>query len=504
LGASLFIIRLSGLRPDAATAPYSLVAAAGASMLVRIDGSNPKRIWLGTDPATTATIRPNSFFIPYEPAARLSSNGVFWFFNNKDLTDNTINPFSWKTYTNTNIQPNVTYNTEKLQITLNSYPGLGGEIPPTRPAPFITLSRWTEKTRSRFETRFLPLGVDDNTTNWRPWQTIQPQNATNNPTTWDAHYEQARYLGSDADNIRFRAVRLDDSGDRSFAQAIGGYPLCFRMAEVRTTLVTPDASGSFDDLNTCGPFDLRQRITIPPATLTIDFAMLPAQPPATQRFGMAQSSFPSGTNFLEGNAVQSYQWRYQTGWYDPETMLTNTSAWTDLPETGASVPSLELPSPGVILIMHAQARVALPAQSALAQSGCAAYTIDGRTSLDLNYQRALQRVAATQSVGSTASDGTAGAAVGTAPFGITCAPNPVSDVVTVQYQLSEESTTTCEIIDALQRVVARPIQQQQAAGLYACSIPLARMVSGMYTVRVTTTTASGARQQATKSIQIIH
>jgi large repetitive protein len=83
------------------------------------------------------------------------------------------------------------------------------------------------------------------------------------------------------------------------------------------------------------------------------------------------------------------------------------------------------------------------------------------------------------------------------PFSIvTCSPNPANDALTVRYELTEESTTTCEIMDVLQRV-------RREAGVQELFVSTAHLASGVYRVRLTMRSTSGGVRVGMAQVQVL-
>ncbi len=73
-----------------------------------------------------------------------------------------------------------------------------------------------------------------------------------------------------------------------------------------------------------------------------------------------------------------------------------------------------------------------------------------------------------------------------------CSPNPATEQTSISYSLEEDATVTMEILDALQRVVLRPIiQENRQAGAYLLSVPVTTLPSGMYSVRMSVQPIAG-------------
>lgn len=84
-----------------------------------------------------------------------------------------------------------------------------------------------------------------------------------------------------------------------------------------------------------------------------------------------------------------------------------------------------------------------------------------------------------------------------------CAPNPATSEVTVSYQLPQQATVSIEILDALQRVVFRPLEQfPQNANTYDVTVPISTLPPGFYTVRLTTVGAAGEVMQEHRQLLI--
>jgi hypothetical protein len=70
--------------------------------------------------------------------------------------------------------------------------------------------------------------------------------------------------------------------------------------------------------------------------------------------------------------------------------------------------------------------------------------------------------------------------------------------------VEEDGVATLEILDALQRVVFKPLDhERQSAGSFAFLLPLAHLPAGTYTVRLMFQTASGQMHRSAAPIIII-
>jgi Secretion system C-terminal sorting domain len=87
----------------------------------------------------------------------------------------------------------------------------------------------------------------------------------------------------------------------------------------------------------------------------------------------------------------------------------------------------------------------------------------------------------------------------------TCSPNPASDQITISYSLEQDATLSVEIVDALQRVVLRPVgDETREAGSYMLSVPTRTLPSGAYTVRLTTKNTEGIPTRQIQSLILNH
>ena len=81
----------------------------------------------------------------------------------------------------------------------------------------------------------------------------------------------------------------------------------------------------------------------------------------------------------------------------------------------------------------------------------------------------------------------------------------VINKTTINYSLDEEATASIEILDALQRTVMKPLNQhKQDAGAYTIVVPISQLITGTYSVRLTTVSSNGNIRRAVQQIIIVH
>lgn len=482
------------------TDELKFVQDAGASLIVRVSNNNvlsqPKRMWLGSTETEQAKVRPNRF--SYARQAFSSPQNNYLTFKKEDGS----NIYGWRTFGG--------INTERLIVDLFSYPAQGGLLQNSITPPLINLRLWDDDkpTRAKWEVQFLPRGTLDYESNWQN-QTrypVFPTSPTAAISTWKAHDASVEFQST------ARGVFLGDPnrpGNQSFDQFVrylGGYPGCYDLLQVRSTIATPNDANSFDDVNICGPFDLRWKISIPSAILNTYTSVTPLSGGLTRITASADAptqyfTEPSSTN-------TGHTWEYRIGTADLETNIISWTAPTLLTAIIGASGTTTIPTPvyGQIIEIRDNMAIQVPrtiqhnipntsGNNVLTQAGCTTFVATGVSPQYIS----IAALAFSPNPSSQQ------AAVGTSSLRVQTAPNPANEALTLSYNLEESATITVEILDVLQRVVATPLTDHaQDAGSYALVIPTAHLNAGAYSLRTTTRTASGQLLRAVQPLLIAH
>lgn len=261
----------------------------------------------------------------------------------------------------------------------------------------------------------------------------------------------------------------------------GGYPGTFGLMELHSIIATPNDANSFDNINLCGPFDLRWKINVPPpnASATASIIEPTAGNPARQL--AVQAVVPK--RFTESANITKCDWQVRYATFDVnlgEGEWSQAQALTGI--TGVSG-TVALPQPPVkgTYIYEVQS------QCTITPWTITTYT-PAETVTGLGVVTSSFALAAIRPHGG--SDATQAAT--TQALHLTCSPNPAQNQTSVSYNLEEDGVVTLEVLDALQRVVFKPFdRERQTAGTFALLLPLAHLPTGSYSMRLTCQNTSG-------------
>jgi hypothetical protein len=394
--------------------------------------SNPKRIRFAkstdTQEKQAGQVRANDFYYQYNQS---TFDGRFVPYKSS------TGLFSWR-------------DDERLDIELSSYPSLGaplGTIPAASTLPRL------QEAQATWQVRFLERNKNDQETNWSSWLSVP---AKGSAFTQDV--EGTTLLGGRNLNALYLDGRLTN--------ALGTFPGCYERMQVQASVITPDELGSLSEINACGPFPLRWKVSgIPEPFVSLSSNISNGENPDDPPVAGVNAAIPS--RFITSNAIVYYQWSVRSKLLNERP--PDIWEWEALP---FFTPTISFPLTASNTQYEVRLRAVIAPQ-ANAPLQCTVQ-LDGITVLNNDPTTLMAKVleSATQS-----------AATAARPR-FTCSPNPASEQTTLSYSLGQEATISIEILDALQRTVLQPIQaESREAGAYLLAIPLHTLPSGVYSIR---------------------
>ena len=265
----------------------------------------------------------------------------------------------------------------------------------------------------------------------------------------------------------------------------------FGRMELRSIIATPNDANSFDNINLCGPFDLRWKIAIPPPNASANASIIEPTAGNPARQLAVQAVIPK--RFTEFADITKCDWQVRYRLFDPN--LGEIGEWSQNQViagiTGVSgTTALPQPPERGTYIYEVQAKCTIKPLT------ITIYTPEESVT-------GLGVVTSSFALAAIRPNGGSDATQAKTPqaLHLTCLPNPAQNQTSVSYSLEEDGFITLEIVDALQRVVFKPFdRERQTAGTFALLIPLAHLPTGSYSIRLTCQNASGQVIRSTTPI----